>query len=56
MEFKGQVKVIMHLNLLTADKDYFDCDMQDVVKVQGEHERLLHIQKVVKELPSPHFR
>lgn len=30
--------------------------MQEVVRVQGEHERLLHIQRVVKELPSPHFR
>lgn len=31
-------------------------DMQEVVRVQGEHERLLHIQRVVKELPTPHFR
>ncbi|CAG00569.1 unnamed protein product [Tetraodon nigroviridis] len=28
----------------------------DVVRVQGEHERLLHIRRVVKELPAPHFR
>uniref|UniRef100_A0A671TPW5 Rho GTPase activating protein 31 n=1 Tax=Sparus aurata TaxID=8175 RepID=A0A671TPW5_SPAAU len=28
----------------------------EVVRVQGDHERLLHIQRVVKELPTPHFR
>uniref|UniRef100_A0A674N6G7 Rho GTPase activating protein 31 n=1 Tax=Takifugu rubripes TaxID=31033 RepID=A0A674N6G7_TAKRU len=28
----------------------------EVVRVQGEHERLLYIRKVVKELPTPHFR
>ncbi|TKS83978.1 Rho GTPase-activating protein 31 [Collichthys lucidus] len=28
----------------------------EVVSVQGDHERLLHIQRVVKELPTPHFR
>nr|XP_046267000.1 rho GTPase-activating protein 31 [Scatophagus argus] len=28
----------------------------EVVKVQGDHERLLHIQGVIKELPNPHFR
>ncbi|XP_054481766.1 rho GTPase-activating protein 31 [Anoplopoma fimbria] len=28
----------------------------EVVSVQGEHERLLHIQRVIKELPVPHFR
>lgn len=27
-----------------------------VVSIQGEHERLLYIQRVVKELPTPHFR
>lgn len=30
--------------------------MQEVVTVQGDHERLLHIQRVIKELPTPHFR
>uniref|UniRef100_A0A8C5E9P3 Rho-GAP domain-containing protein n=1 Tax=Gouania willdenowi TaxID=441366 RepID=A0A8C5E9P3_GOUWI len=28
----------------------------EAVLVQGDHERLLHIQKVIKELPVPHFR
>uniref|UniRef100_A0A665V3Q3 Rho GTPase activating protein 31 n=1 Tax=Echeneis naucrates TaxID=173247 RepID=A0A665V3Q3_ECHNA len=28
----------------------------EVVSVQGDHERLVYIQKVVKELPTPHFR
>ncbi|TMS13835.1 Rho GTPase-activating protein 31 [Larimichthys crocea] len=28
----------------------------EVVSVQGDHERLLHIQRVIKELPRPHFR
>nr|XP_057943920.1 rho GTPase-activating protein 31 [Doryrhamphus excisus] len=28
----------------------------EAVSVYGDHERLLHIQKVVKELPTPHFR
>ncbi|XP_034463497.1 rho GTPase-activating protein 31 [Hippoglossus hippoglossus] len=28
----------------------------DVVSVQGDHERLLYIQRVIKELPTPHFR
>ncbi|XP_068457471.1 rho GTPase-activating protein 31 [Clinocottus analis] len=28
----------------------------EVVSVQGDHERLLHIQGVIKELPTPHFR
>ncbi|XP_051256993.1 rho GTPase-activating protein 31 [Dicentrarchus labrax] len=28
----------------------------EVVSVQGNHERLLHIQSVIKELPTPHFR
>ncbi|XP_071316954.1 rho GTPase-activating protein 31 [Trachinotus anak] len=28
----------------------------ETVSVQGEHERLLYIQKVIKELPTPHFR
>ncbi|GAA6232249.1 rho GTPase-activating protein 31 [Lates japonicus] len=28
----------------------------EVVSVQGDHERLLYIQKVIKELPTPHFR
>ncbi|XP_044077526.1 rho GTPase-activating protein 31 [Siniperca chuatsi] len=28
----------------------------EVVSVQGDHERLLHIQRVIKELPTPHFR
>lgn len=28
----------------------------DAVSVQGDHEQLVHIQKVVKELPTPHFR
>ncbi|XP_053702867.1 rho GTPase-activating protein 31 [Synchiropus splendidus] len=28
----------------------------ETVSVCGDHERLLHIQKVIKELPSPHFR
>ncbi|XP_056253699.1 rho GTPase-activating protein 31 [Seriola aureovittata] len=27
-----------------------------VVSIQGDHERLLYIQKVIKELPTPHFR
>lgn len=30
--------------------------MQEVVSVQDDHERLLHIQKVIKELPTAHFR
>ncbi|XP_077402382.1 rho GTPase-activating protein 31 [Vanacampus margaritifer] len=28
----------------------------EVASVCGDHERLLHIQKTVKQLPSPHFR
>uniref|UniRef100_I3JCA0 Rho GTPase activating protein 31 n=1 Tax=Oreochromis niloticus TaxID=8128 RepID=I3JCA0_ORENI len=28
----------------------------EVVSVQDDHERLLHIQKVIKELPTAHFR
>ncbi|KAM9332205.1 rho GTPase-activating protein 31 [Pholidichthys leucotaenia] len=28
----------------------------EAVSVQGDHEKLLHIQKVIKELPVPHFR
>ncbi|XP_069569355.1 rho GTPase-activating protein 31 [Brachyistius frenatus] len=28
----------------------------EVVTVHGDHERLLHIQRVIKELPNPHFR
>ncbi|XP_042354977.1 rho GTPase-activating protein 31 [Plectropomus leopardus] len=28
----------------------------EAVTVQGDHERLLHIQGVIKELPTPHFR
>ncbi|KAM9847058.1 rho GTPase-activating protein 31 [Aulostomus maculatus] len=28
----------------------------EAVSVQGDHERLLHIQKVIKELPTSHFR
>ncbi|KAM3601921.1 uncharacterized protein V6R79_021300 [Siganus canaliculatus] len=28
----------------------------ELVKVQGDHERLVHIQRVIKELPRPHFR
>ncbi|KAM9348678.1 rho GTPase-activating protein 31 [Symphorus nematophorus] len=28
----------------------------EVVTVQGDHERLLYIQRVIKELPTPHFR
>ncbi|XP_070774006.1 rho GTPase-activating protein 31 [Enoplosus armatus] len=28
----------------------------EVVSVQGDHERLLHIQRVIKELPTAHFR
>lgn len=28
----------------------------EVVSVQGEHERLLHLQRVIKELPTSHFR
>ncbi|XP_040006994.1 rho GTPase-activating protein 31 [Xiphias gladius] len=28
----------------------------EAVSVQGDHERLLYIQKVIKELPTPHFR
>lgn len=31
-------------------------ESQEVVSVQGDHERLLHIQGVIKELPTPHFR
>lgn len=30
--------------------------MQEAVSVQGDHEKLLQIQKVIKELPVPHFR
>ncbi|KAM7374282.1 hypothetical protein PAMP_006950 [Pampus punctatissimus] len=30
--------------------------MQEAASVQGDHERLLHIQRVIKELPTPHFR
>ncbi|XP_068600952.1 rho GTPase-activating protein 31 [Brachionichthys hirsutus] len=28
----------------------------EVVKVQGDHERLLYIQRVVRDLPTPHLR
>ncbi|XP_029029960.1 rho GTPase-activating protein 31 [Betta splendens] len=28
----------------------------ETVSVQGDHERLVYIQKVVKQLPTPHFR
>ncbi|KAM3869208.1 rho GTPase-activating protein 31-like [Diretmus argenteus] len=28
----------------------------EAVSVQGDHEKLLHIQSVIKELPIPHFR
>ncbi|XP_029956083.1 rho GTPase-activating protein 31 isoform X2 [Salarias fasciatus] len=28
----------------------------EVVSVQGEHERLLHLQRVIRELPTSHFR
>uniref|UniRef100_UPI0037E8D91F rho GTPase-activating protein 31 n=1 Tax=Semicossyphus pulcher TaxID=241346 RepID=UPI0037E8D91F len=28
----------------------------EAASVQGDHERLLHIQRVIKELPAPHFR
>ncbi|XP_041656680.1 rho GTPase-activating protein 31 isoform X2 [Cheilinus undulatus] len=28
----------------------------EAATVQGDHERLLHIQRVIKELPIPHFR
>ncbi|XP_061558475.1 rho GTPase-activating protein 31 [Phycodurus eques] len=28
----------------------------EVASVCGDHERLLHIQKIVKQLPTPHFR
>ncbi|KAM8898710.1 rho GTPase-activating protein 31 [Spinachia spinachia] len=28
----------------------------EVVSVQGDHERVLHIRGVIKELPTPHFR
>lgn len=28
----------------------------EAVTVQGDHERLVHIQSVIKELPTPHFR
>ncbi|XP_022046252.2 rho GTPase-activating protein 31 [Acanthochromis polyacanthus] len=28
----------------------------EAVSVHGNHERLLHIQRVIKELPAPHFR
>ncbi|KAF7670378.1 hypothetical protein LDENG_00299620 [Lucifuga dentata] len=28
----------------------------EAVLVQGEHEKFLHIQKIIKELPIPHFR
>nr|XP_020489077.1 rho GTPase-activating protein 31 [Labrus bergylta] len=28
----------------------------DAASVKGDHERLLHIQRVIKELPTPHFR
>lgn len=30
--------------------------MQEVVSVQGDHERLVYVQKIIKELPTPHFR
>lgn len=50
---------IKHPNLL--DVNCFDVDiclfyMQAVVSVPGDHERLLHIQRVIKELPTSHFR
>ncbi|KAK2828577.1 hypothetical protein Q5P01_019611 [Channa striata] len=28
----------------------------EAVSVQGDHERLLYLQRVIKELPAPHFR
>ncbi|XP_074529246.1 rho GTPase-activating protein 31 isoform X2 [Halichoeres trimaculatus] len=28
----------------------------EAASVQGDHERVLHIQRVIKELPTPHFR
>lgn len=28
----------------------------EATSVQGDHEKLLHIQRVIKELPTPHFR
>lgn len=28
----------------------------ELISVQGEHERLLHLQRVIKELPTSHFR
>ncbi|XP_028276996.1 rho GTPase-activating protein 31-like isoform X1 [Parambassis ranga] len=28
----------------------------EAVSVHGDHERLLHIQRVIKELPTPHFK
>ncbi|XP_035482345.1 rho GTPase-activating protein 31 isoform X1 [Scophthalmus maximus] len=28
----------------------------EVVSVQGDHERLVYVQKIIKELPTPHFR
>ncbi|XP_041864990.1 rho GTPase-activating protein 31 isoform X2 [Melanotaenia boesemani] len=28
----------------------------EAVSVHGDHERLLHIQEVIKELPTPHFK
>ncbi|KAG7515889.1 hypothetical protein JOB18_017888 [Solea senegalensis] len=28
----------------------------EVVLVQGDHERLVYVQKIIKELPTPHFR
>jgi len=30
--------------------------IQEAILVPGDHERLLHIQTVIKELPTPHFR
>ncbi|KAG7217334.1 hypothetical protein INR49_027878, partial [Caranx melampygus] len=58
---QGSIIQMLKSFLPTLDVNSFDMDMclfnmQDVVSVQGEHERLLYIQKVIKELPVPHFR
>lgn len=58
---QGSIIQMLKSFLPTFDVNSFDVDMclfgmQDVVSVQGEHERILYIQKVIKELPVPHFR
>lgn len=46
----------VHHHMTYSDMDICLICMQEAVTVQGDHERLLHIQRVIKELPTPHFR